>query len=303
MNIPYNQVTKSFLHSFGQIMLQGNMLTGLLFLIGIGLNSPLMLLGASIATLAGLVCAKLLQYDLDSFQNGLYGFNAALVGIAVFFFLPPSVFSLALVISGGVLATVVMHFMQLKLSVFSAYTAPFVISTWLILTVVNIAGIDRLTVPLATTTIGDFYSVLRGVGQVMFQDYWLSGVVFIAGILLHSFKAATWAVIGSGLGMLTARIFSFSEDLLLVGSYGFNACLVAIALSAHFEQKRWPVLYGIVLSGIVLSVLLTRFFEFMPLPALTAPFVLSSWLVILLVRINHKYATHYQRKIKSTFSN
>ena len=115
----------SFLRSFGQIMLQKSAVTGFMFMIGIGLSSPMMLIGAVVATLSGLATAKLYQYDTDSIHNGLCGFNAALVGIAVFFFLTPSVLSLGLLILGGALSTVIMNFMVVFRPGILPFTFPF----------------------------------------------------------------------------------------------------------------------------------------------------------------------------------
>lgn len=275
MKVLFAPFTHSFLRSFAQIMLQGNTVTGFLFCIGIGINSPTMLLGSIIATLSGLATATLFKYESNAIHNGLYGFNSALVGLAVFYFLPVSVLSLALVIFGGALTAFIMRFMLVKTPCISALTAPFVISTWFILAIIETAGIDTATVSFTTDDMGYFYSLMRGVGQIMFQGYWLSGVIFICGLLCNSFKVATWAVIGSGLGMLIAGALNFSEDLLLMGIYGFNASLVAIAFADRYTKKPWTIFIGI-----TLAVLLTKAFELITLPALTAPFVLASWLTI-----------------------
>lgn len=239
-----------------------------------------MLLGGIIATLSGLATAKLNQYDIESINNGLYGYNSALVGIAVFFFFPVSYFSLFLLVFGGAFATVIMHFMLVRMPNFPPFTAPFIISTWLIFLIIEICGLSVTTIAFSTDVSGHFYSVMRGVGQVMFQDYWLSGVIFIFGLFISSYKVATWAVIGSALGMLIAGIFNFSEDLLLMGVYGFNASLVAIALADKYEKLLWPIALAI-----VLAVFLTRIFELLTLPALTAPFVLASWLIFSFVKV------------------
>ncbi len=276
----------NFLHSFSQIMLQRNVVTGFLFAVGIGINSPIILLGAALAVLSALVTAQLFQYNACSINTGLYGFNAALIGIAVFFFLPVNLFSFILVIIVAAISTVIMHFMLCFISPnFPVYTTPFIISTWLLLVFINMIGIDLIAVPLDENSGGDFYAVMRGIGQVMLQGYWLSGIIFIAGLLLHSFKVAAWTVIGSLAGMIIARTFSFSEDLVMTGLYGFNAILTAIALAQRFTKNTFNNIWPIFL-GIVISVLLTRVFEYLLIPALTAPFVLSSWLIIGLVKIN-----------------
>ena len=263
-----------FLRSFGQIMLQENAATGLLFIIGIGISSPLMLVGAVIATLSALLAAKYLGYDSNAIDRGLYGFNAALVGIAVFFFLPVSLISCAFLVSGGVLSAVIMHFMLTRTRV-PAFTAPFIITTWLILLIAEVSGMTDASFIPASTVGSDFQVAMRGVSQVMFQDYWLTGVIFVIGIFLQSPNAAVWVVIGSALGMLTARTFHFSDELILMGIYGFNATLAAIVFAEHYRKSAVKAL-----SGIVLATVLTSIFAWAALPMLTAPFVLASWVII-----------------------
>lgn len=285
MKFPVNHFLSSFLCSFSQIMLQRSTVTGLLFVVGIGLNSLIMLLGATTAILSALVIAKLCKYDTDLVNSGLYGYNAALVGIAVFYFLPANSFSFTLVILAGAISTVIMHSILQLLPNFSAFTTPFIFSTWLLLLLMETLAIDTTAAAFAANASGDFYVVMRGVSQVMFQDYWLSGAVFIAGLALYSYQFAAWAVTGSVAGMIIARIFNFSDDLVLIGFYGFNASLTAIALATRYtkrySKKNWPILLGI-----IMSVLFTKVFEQLPIPALTAPFVLASWIIIGLVRID-----------------
>ncbi|HPB58408.1 MAG TPA: urea transporter, partial [Bacteroidales bacterium] len=75
------------LKGLGQIMLQENSITGLLFLIGIFYGSPLMGLAALLAVICGTSTAYLLKYDKKEIHQGLYGFSAALVGVATLLFL------------------------------------------------------------------------------------------------------------------------------------------------------------------------------------------------------------------------
>lgn len=273
-----------FFRSFSQIMLQRNALTGFLFCLGIGLNSVTMLAGGIVATLSSLVVARLFHYEPEAINSGLYGFNAALVGVAIFCFYPPTALSISLLVIGGMLSTFVMHFMRVKMLAIPALTAPFIVSTWLIFLLLEVVGTQVSAPAISTYAVGDFYAVMRGVGQVIFQDYWLAGAIFVCGLIFNSLYSATWAVVGSALGLLVARTFNFSEELVFVGLYGFNACLAAIFLAHRYKNKLW-----LVFVGILLSVFITRIFEFTALPALTAPFVLASWFVIGVVRISKDY--------------
>ena len=290
MTFPFKLNYKSFLRSFGQVMLQGNAITGLLFLLGIAVNSPVMLLGTALATLSSLVVANLCQFNLTARKSGLYSFNAALVGVAVFYFLSVSFSSLLVVIFGGAFSTLLTHFMLIRMTSIPAFTTPFIISTWLILLFIDYAQLNSAV--SSSLNEGDFGGVnsitvidylqasMRGVSQVMLQDSWLTGVIFLCAILVHSRTAAIAAFIGSAVGMLIATGFNFPQEKVMMGFYGFNSCLVAIALVGKYPNKHYLIFFAL-----LVSVLLTSVFELLAVPALTAPFVLSTWLSIWLVNL------------------
>jgi len=272
-------------------MLQKSVITGLFFVVGIGLSSPIMLLGAITAVLSSLVIAYRCRFDAELISSGLYGYNAALIGIAVFFFLPPSLLSFTLAIFGGALSSTITHFLFAKLKnspEFPIFTVPFIISLWLLLLLDKQAAdalvSDDIITPTTLMHSNDFYVIMRGVTQVMFQDYWLSGVIFTLGVFLHSNKAAFWTVLASTLTLIITRIFNFSEELIIMGIYGFNACLTAIALAEYYSKGDYHKFFPIFL-GIVISIAFVKSFEYFDIPALTAPFVLASWSVMNLVKI------------------
>jgi len=280
-----SQLSKTVLHSFSQIMLQKNLATGLCFCIGIGINSPTMLLGGMIAILTSIVTTEFCQFNQQTTQNGLYSFNAALVGIGTFYFLPVSMLAIVFIVLGAFLATLIMHCMLDKLPAIPPFTAPFVITMWLVLIIVEVIGHPSAINQLKINTVNDFQVIMRGISQIMFQDYWLVGVIFIVGLFISSSKAAIWVVIGSATGLLTARFLGYSEELVLLGGYGLNASLVAIALAKQKEStvpaKVFTITYSpVILTGILISVVMTKAFQSLPLPALTAPFVLTCWLMV-----------------------
>src|SRR3989338_10403192 len=121
---------KTMLRGVGQVMLQNNVLTGLLFLAGIFYNSWLMGLGAIAGNIISTISAKFLKYSDEDIKNGLYGFNGTLVGIAIWFFYGFNFSTTIAIIIGSVLSTVIMHAMKAKIP---AFTAPFVISTWVVM--------------------------------------------------------------------------------------------------------------------------------------------------------------------------
>jgi urea transporter len=134
----------TILKGVGQIMLQDNIITGLLFLIGIFYGSYIMGLAALLATICGTATAYLFKYSKAEIEQGLYGFSAALVGVAVMLFLKPVFWAWLLVVLGSVVAAMLQHF-AIKRK-FPAYTFPFVFVTWVILLICNYFGNDILAV-------------------------------------------------------------------------------------------------------------------------------------------------------------
>lgn len=98
----------------GQIMLQENQMTGFLILIGIFYGSFTMGLATVLATICGTATAFLLKYEKSEIDKGLYGFSAALVGVAILLFFKPVLLSWLLIILGSSLATIIQHFFYKK---------------------------------------------------------------------------------------------------------------------------------------------------------------------------------------------
>lgn len=263
------------LTGFGQVMLQQNALTGLLFVVAIACNSWLMLCAALLGNIAANVGSLLLRSDTDAMAAGMYGFNGTLVGIAVFFYHAPSLVSVALIIVTSVVSAFVMR-LFLTSSKVPAYTAPFVLTTWVALLLAHYLQLAPAVSISAPHQAGFLAAVARGIGQVWFQDYWLAGSIFLAGLLVCSRQAAVWAAVGSAVGLVLAHLLGYPEELVAAGLFGFNAVLAAIALAG-----KYPTSIIRPLAGIVLSVLLTRALQLLGVPSLTAPFVLATWLVIL----------------------
>ena len=105
---PVMTAVDSLLRGVGQVMFQNNPLTGLLFLVGIFVNSAKLggagLLGLTASTLA----AYLLGADRTLIRSGLFGFNGILVGIGLAFFLEFEPLLAVYIVLGGAVSTVVM---------------------------------------------------------------------------------------------------------------------------------------------------------------------------------------------------
>lgn len=268
---------RASLRGIGQIFFQENAWTGLLLLAGIAMNSLTMAAGAALGAGAATLLALTFD-DSEGRASGLYGFNGALTGVAVLAFVAPHPGAWALAIIGAAW-TALMARLWGRVCVLPPYTAPFVLSTWGLLYAASGLGLPAMPAAdlPAVTELG---IVLRGVGQVVFQGNAWSGLVFVIALAVHSRRAGVWALIASALGMACARLSGLPTDMIAMGLYGFNAVLAAEAL-----RTALPGRFGIPsVLGVVLTVAMTYAFQRADALSLTAPFVLSTWMVLLLAR-------------------
>jgi urea transporter len=129
---------------------------------------------------------------------------------------------------------------------------------------------------------------LRGWGQVMFQDNPLTGALFIAGIAWGSFAAGVPEVLFCGIlagvvATLAAQWLRVDPASLRAGLYGYNAVLVGLALATFIAPG--PLLWAYVVLGATVSVVTMLGTANVVKPwgvsALTFPFVLTTWLLLL----------------------
>lgn len=121
-------------------------------------------------------------------------------------------------------------------------------------------------------------AIFRGVGQVMFQNNALSGVLMLAGIAVGDWRAALLALAGNILGNATALLCRYPRKEIENGLYGFNGTLVGIAVGVFF-QFGWPSLLFLV-AGSMISTWLIHFFLLIRKPGYTAPFIVATWLLL-----------------------
>lgn len=262
-------IIHNVLRGLSQIMLQENAATGLLFVLGIAIHSFRLACASIVGAAIGTLWATLCKYPSASISAGLYGFNSALVAIAVSYFYSSTTLLLGLLLCGSIFATVIMHLMQIYQ--LKPYTFPFVFTLWLIFTVIPQQVIDLPSVSLDASHVD---GVLQGFGQVMFQANSWTGLIFIAAILINNTKHAIWAVFAAILGILLAFLCHWSKAEIIGGMYSYNAVLAAIAALLITQQKR------LVFFAILLSILFTKCMFLLSLPALTFPFILAMWCVV-----------------------
>ena len=88
------------------------------------------------------------------------------------------------------------------------------------------------------------FIIARGIGQVMFQNNALSGLLMLAGIACNSWILALLALAGNIVSTLTACLCKYSREDIRNGLYGFNGTLVGIAIGVFMEINISSMFYS-----------------------------------------------------------
>jgi urea transporter len=293
------------LRGVGQVMFQDNPLSGALFLAAVAWGSyaggvPHVASAGLVALVVATLSALWLHVDEKSLRAGLYGYNGILVGLALATFLAPGPLLWVYVALGAIVSVVATlgTANALKPWGVAALTFPFVLTTWLLLLAtygfsglagkaLPAAGVVApfVSVDVARLGIGDFVQgVMLSISQVVLKGSAVSALLLLAGLAVNSLEAAGFALGGAIVAVVAAHLLGAESDIITAGLLGFSPVLTAVALGTVFYKPGLRVaLYAVlgtvftVVAQAALNVALTP----LAIPALTAPFVLVSWVFLL----------------------
>ncbi|MEV0650984.1 urea transporter [Phytomonospora sp. NPDC050363] len=129
---------------------------------------------------------------------------------------------------------------------------------------------------------------LRGAGQVMFMNNPVTGLLILAAVVWGAVaedlpQVAIGAVVGLLVGTLTAMALKVDRDTLRQGMYGFSPLLTGAAVPTFLDNDAW--MWGYLVIGAatttVVTLAVSNVFTTWGVPALTFPFVLTSWFLML----------------------
>lgn len=298
---------KAFPRGATQVMFQPSAIGGVLMLIGIFWGSIAgghaeVAIGAVVGLVVSTITGLLLALPTEDGEIGLWGFNGILVGCAFMTFLGSTPLAWVALVLCAAMTTWVREGLNKVGAVHkvSSFTFPFVLCTWLFLAAARVlTGLDEVSLSHPLLPFVHHYDIaaapphslweglewsLRGVGQIMLIDSWVTGLFFLAGLLISSPWAALWAFIGSSVGTYGALLYGASEVAVSSGLYGFSPALTAIALGCVFYRPSWRSAIWALLGTIATlfaQAAVNVFLEPLGLPALTAPFCITTWLFLL----------------------
>ncbi len=293
------------LRGVGQVMFQDNPLTGLIFLVAIAwgalaAGAPTVFLAGVLGVVAATLTAIWRRADSAALKAGLYGYNGALVGLALATFLAPGPALWVYVALGAAVSTIATLGTAGALKPLGAppLTFPFVAVTWIMLLAtygfaglsgagLPAAGVVAPFEPAATLSAGPgafVTGVVLSIGQVFLKANVVSGLLLLLGLAVSSIPAALLALGSAILAVAAAHAFGAESDVVTQGLLGFSPVLTAIALGATFRRPGLEAtLYaalGVVFTVVAQAALDVALRPF-AIPALTAPFILVSWMFLL----------------------
>lgn len=294
------------LRGVGQVVFQNNPLSGLVILAALAWNSWIYAAICVLGVIASTATALVLKADRAVMRDGLYGFNGALVGLALVAFTSedfrtgaiPSVAMVVYLVCAAAFTTMAFASMGAVLAPYKTapLTMPFVLVGWLFLfAVLKFDAIDAgpMAKPVSPEQFSEavpyvfatwYEGIGTSIGQIFFQDNWISGYLIIVAIALNSRISAAMGLLGAVVGTLVAAIYGGPEGAVRDGLFGYNSALTAMALCGVFLAFNWRSLIYAVFGAVISSWLwasVAIFLTPIAMPVLTSTFVLVTWLMLL----------------------
>lgn len=291
------------LRGTSQVFFMENALTGVLFLVAIAYASYVSgvyatSIGAVIGVVVATATARLLECDEPSIEQGLFGFNGILTGVALPTFIGVSPQLWVLVVVGAAVSTVFLSAFSATLTKswgIPASTGPFVLTGWLMVAAayqfgsLHVADAPKLataaaqaaiTIPAPADLILIFF---RNISQVFLLGSAVSGAIILAGVFIASVQAGVATAAGSIIAMIVSIAMGADPAAVNQGLWGFSPVLTAIAVGVVFLTPSPRVaLYALLAT--VTTVFVQGAFDviYQPfgLPSFTAPYVLTMYLFI-----------------------
>ncbi len=295
------------LRGVGQVVFQNNPISGAVILGAIFYNSWVYGMVCLFGTLVSTLTAVLFKADKGMIKDGLFGFNGALIAIALVAYTSPN-FTTGNMPNGHLWLYIALcaAFTTVIMPAFGALlgphkvpglTMPFVLAGWFFLgallqfTTIDVSNALKPTSPSDFTGLRPdytwitwFHGITMGIAEIFFQDNWVTGILILIGIAINTRIGALMALMGSTLAVTTAIFYGAHDEAIRDGLFGYNAALTAIALGGTFFVLTLPgfiyTMIGVLVTARVWASL-GIFLEPAGMPVLTSAFVFVTWLMLL----------------------
>lgn len=128
------------------------------------------------------------------------------------------------------------------------------------------------------------HTFFKNISQVVLLENTWTGLLILIALWIGNWKIGLAAMIGSTISLMTARHFNYTDEEIHSGLAGFNPVLIAIDLTLFLLWSWQSIL--VILISIVLAMPIAQaiknFLKPFHLPELTTPFVVITWVVLLM---------------------
>lgn len=139
--------------------------------------------------------------------------------------------------------------------------------------------VDYVFPPVTSGQLPYWRMVLRGISQMCFQSNELTGLFFLAAVLVASPISAAYLLVGGAMAPGGRMLLGERGPVLATGLPGLNPCLIALALPAFFETG-WTNLgmWAVLVVCVAITIVLVRVcVATLPVPTLAFPFLIVFW--------------------------
>lgn len=230
-----------------------------------------------VATISANLSAKLLKFNDYTIQQGLYGFNALLVGMGLGYFYQLNFVILFIALLAGFLTLLITLVLQGILGKYYLpyLSIPFIFSFWLVLSaayqlsnselntsgiyVINkiykVGGLEFVKIHewwTKTFTFSYINNYFTSLGALYFQPNVLSGMLVAIALIFYSRVAFVLSLIGYNVAYFTYLAIGMDLNLLGYSYIGLNFILGAIALGGYFYiPSKHSFLWAIIITPVI----------------------------------------------------
>ncbi len=287
------------LRSLSQVIFINDPRSGALLLLAFLVNDPWMAILAVIGTAAANLSSRLLGLGRNLREQGIHGFNGALVGCGAAALGSSGTaaragLGLILVLLGGGLTTWILERWRRRFHRRGdppPLTLPFCLVTWGLLALANALPPSATATATAAAPTGapsDLAALMHTLalglphsfGQVFLCPGLASGLLVLLAVALASPLAAALGLFGALVAMITALLQGADTAAVAQGLWGYNGVLVAIAIGGIFHVPCRRSLPLAALGAALTSPLQALQQALLPaLPPLTLSFILTTWIL------------------------
>ncbi|MEC1525977.1 urea transporter [Neobacillus niacini] len=283
------------LKGISQVILIENAFSGFIILIAITIASYSLGVITLLSSLIGTLIGKLGGAEGEKINQGLFGYNSVLTGMALFLFLQGGdrwFIALAGSAIVALLTAAMVHFF--RQTGLPMLTFPFIVLTWLLLLTTYRLVAFKISPDLTPQSLSSWTlnikgetdwleGAVNGIGQIFFLDHTLSGILLFIAVFWAGWRLGVYAIIGNIAALLTSYSLGGEHSLIFMGLYGYNAILTILAVSIVFKgESRHVGITGIIAACLTVPITASIVTLLLPygLPALTMPFVLCTWIFL-----------------------